>query len=135
MTVEADSLVRFGRNEHDRISVHVPETHRPVLDVLHDQPTWGWPEILHHAHNPTDEEYITGGNLYDITVDRNGVTIDDQIDEITLAVISHRDFITIVEGYLAELDRWYDERGITTEQRRDLYHPTENPTGKPYHQL
>ncbi|MDR7300442.1 hypothetical protein [Haloactinomyces albus] len=90
MTIEAEPLVRFGRNERDHISVHVPESHVPVLDV---------------------------------------------IDERALTTISHRDFITITEGCLAELDRWYTEHGISTDQRHDLYHPTENPTGKPYHEL
>ncbi|MDR7301675.1 hypothetical protein [Haloactinomyces albus] len=134
MTVDTGSLVRFGRNERDHITVHVPESHRPVLDVLRDLPIWAWPEILHHSYHPTDEEWDTGGNVYGITINRRGVTIENEVFDITLATIPHGDFITIVEGYLAELDRWYTEHGIPTEQRRDLYHPTENPTGKPYHQ-
>ncbi len=113
MSLDTDCLVRFGRNEHGHISVHVPETHRPVLWILEDLPTWAWPEILEHARHPTDEEYITGGNAYDILIDRNGVTIEDQLDETTLTTIPHRDLITIVEGYLTELDRWRTERDTT----------------------
>ncbi|MBA8825901.1 hypothetical protein FHX42_003267 [Saccharopolyspora lacisalsi] len=87
MSTDTDSLVRFGRNEHGHISVHVPETHRPVLDLLRDLPTRLRPEILEHARHPTGEEWDTGGNGYGIIIDSSGVTVEDEVFDITLATL------------------------------------------------